>query len=288
MLVLPVPTGVLGPRDDLAAILAANGHLKDGDILLVSSKVIATVEGRTMALKSVHPGKRALTLAPACGQEPAFTELVLSETERMNGVIVGTCPFALLTSLKPEGMRRGRILCPNAGLDQSNVQRGFAIGWPEDPVASAQVLRSKLSDLIRKAPKGPREPKRPKSTNKTSVTSVPSVTSATSHIAVIITDSCCRPGRIGVTAFALVCDGVDPFQSEVGNADLFGKPLRFTHEAVADQLATAANFVMGNAGQSIPAAIVRDHGLPLSNFSGWVDGIDPEEDLFREALKGEN
>ncbi len=284
MLVLPVLTGVLGPRDDLAAILAANGHLKDGDILLVSSKVIATVEERMMALKSVHPGKRAGALAPACGQDPAFTELVLREAERMNGVIAGTCPFALLTSLKPEGMRRGRILCPNAGLDQSNVQRGFAIGWPEDPVASAQALRSRLSDLIRKAPKGPREPKRPKSTNITSVTSVPSVTSASSHIAVIVTDSCCRPGRTGVTAFALVCSGIHPMRSEIGEKDLFGKPLRFTHEAVADQLATAANFVMGNAGQSVPAAIIRDHGLELSDYSGWVDGIEPDEDLFKEAF----
>ncbi|MFA5799664.1 MAG: coenzyme F420-0:L-glutamate ligase [Candidatus Peribacteraceae bacterium] len=266
MLCLPIPTPRLRADDDLAVILAANGHLKDGDILLVSSKVIATVEGRMMALKSVHPGKRALTLALTCGQDPAFTELVLRETKRMNGVIAGTCPFALLTSLKPEGMRRGRILCPNAGLDQSNVQRGFAIGWPDDPVKSAHALRAKLLMSLEKNKRTKRKKK----------------------IAVIVTDSCCRPGRTGVTAFALVCDGVNPFQSEVGNADLFGKPLRFTHEAVADQLATAANFVMGNAGQSIPAAIVRDHGLPLTEFSGWVDGIDPEEDLFREAFKRKN
>lgn len=85
-------------------------------------------------------------------------------------------------------------------------------------------------------------------------------------------------------AFALVCDGIDPVKSEVGRKDLFGKPLRFTLEAVADQLATAANFVMGNADQSVPAAIIRDHGLALGNFSGWVDGIDPDEDLFREAF----
>ena len=80
---------------------------------------------------------------------------------------------------------------------------------------------------------------------------------------------------LGVTAFALVCVGLDPLLSQQGVEDLFGKPLRITTEAIADQLATAANFVMGNAGQSTPAAIIRAHGLRLSDFAGWVPGIEP-------------
>ena len=74
--------------------------------------------------------------------------------------------------------------------------------------------------------------------------------------------------------------GLDPLLSQKGKTDLFGKPLKITTEAVADQLATAANFLMGNAAQSIPAVIIRDHGLTLSDWEGWIPGIEPEKDLF--------
>ena len=101
------------------------------------------------------------------------------------------------------------------------------------------------------------------------------------HIAIIVTDSCCRPRRLGVTAFALVAAGLDALVSLKGRDDLFGKKMRITTEAVADQLATAANMLMGNEAQAVPAVIVRDHGMELSEFAGWVPGIEPEEDLFR-------
>ncbi|MBU1123155.1 coenzyme F420-0:L-glutamate ligase, partial [Patescibacteria group bacterium] len=103
-------------------------------------------------------------------------------------------------------------------------------------------------------------------------------------IAVILTDSCCRPRRIGVSAYALTVSGIDPLEDRIGKKDLFGKELLMTMESRADQLATATNMLMGNTNESIPAAIVRDHGLELSDFEGWVDGIEPEEDLFAGIL----
>lgn len=84
----------------------------------------------------------------------------------------------------------------------------------------------------------------------------------------------------GVTAFALVVVGFDPIENYIGKKDLFGRQLLVTREARADQLATAANFLMGNADQAIPAVIVRGHGLPFSDFAGWVPGIKKEEDMF--------
>ena len=187
-----------------------------------------------------------------CHQDPRFTQAVLDETKRMNGVVAGTCPFALLTSLKPDGMETGRIFCPNAGLDQSNVESGFAIGWPRDPLKSIRKLQKSFSIF---------------------------------HFpfSIVLSDSCCRPSRLGVTAFALVCAGIDPLRSEIGKNDLFGKRMRVTNEAIADQLATAANAVMGNTNQCCPAAIVRDHGYPPSDFCGWVEGIEAEEDMFRNG-----
>jgi len=83
-----------------------------------------------------------------------------------------------------------------------------------------------------------------------------------------------------VTAFALVVSGFDPLVSKIGERDLFGRELTMTVEAVADQLATAANMIMGNAAESRPATIIRNHGIPFTDFEGWVPGISKEEDLF--------
>lgn len=272
MLVLPIQTDILKKGDDLASEILANVRIESGDILVISSKAIATVEGTHIALGTIEPSVEARKLSKACNQNPKFTQAVLSETERMNGRIEGTCPFALLTSLKPRGMKTGRILCPNAGLDQSNVGEGYVIGWPLNPVQSAIRLREELFEKIPKKPMKPR---------KKTLESLDS----SLHLAIIISDSCCIPMRLGVTAFALVCAGIDPLRCEIGMKDLFGKGMRVTHEAIADQLATAANAVMGNTSQCTPAAIIRNFGLPSSNFCGWVEGIEPEEDIFLPYLK---
>ncbi len=248
MLILPVHTPLLSRDSDLAGEVLKNATFEAGDILVVSSKVIAVTEGSGIALTDIVPTPEALQLSVQCNQDPRFTEFVLQETTRMNGRVIGVSPHVLLTALEPSGMS-GRILCPNAGADQSNIEKGSAVGWPVDPAMSSKKLSKALG------------------------------------VPVIISDSCCVPARLGVIAFALACSGIDPFRSEVGKTDLFHKTMRMTQEAVADQLATAANAVMGNSAQSVPAAIIRDSGIPSSNFSGWVSGIDASEDLFRTILK---
>ncbi len=248
MQIIPIHTGILKKGDDLASEILKNSHIESEDILVISSKAVATVEGASIELKSLVPSPEAIELSKDCDLDPYFIEAILQETNRMNGLVAGTSPFALLTSLKPAGMKIGRILCPSAGMDQSNIDPGYAIGWPIDPVRSAEKLRQSLG------------------------------------IPVIISDSCCVPMRLGVTAFALVCTGIEPLRSEIGTQDLFGKTLRVTYEAVADQLATAANAVMGNSAQRIPAAIIRNSKIPSSGFCGWVEGIEEGKDMFGTAL----
>lgn len=248
MQILPVPTSLLSHDSDLAGELLKNAAFSKGDIVVVSSKVVAVTEAAAVTLADIVPSPEAVALSQKCNQDPRFTEFVLRETTRMNGCVVGVSPHVLLTALQPSGMN-GRILCPNAGADQSNVEKGAAIGWPVDPAASAKRVSNTLG------------------------------------VPVIISDSCCVPGRLGVTAFAIACAGIDPHRSEVGRKDLHNKTMRMTQEAVADQLATAANAVMGNSAQSVPAAIIRDSGIPSSDFAGWVPGIDHEEDLFSGILK---
>lgn len=244
MQILSVPTSLLQRGSDLATEILHNAHLEATDILVISSKAVAVTEGAAVSLAGIVPTPEALEVSPQCNQDPRFTEFILRETKRMNGAVVGISPHVLLTSLKPHGLKHGRILCPNAGADQSNIEQDYAIGWPLDPALSARQLSQTLG------------------------------------IPVIISDSGCVPARLGVTAFALACSGMDPFRSEIGKKDLFGKSMRMTQEAVADQLATAANAVMGNSAQSVPAAIIRDSGISRSDFSGWVDGVEAEEDLF--------
>ena len=289
MLLLPIPTPTLKSGDDLAKILHNSGMIEPGDIVVISSKAVATVEGAAVKLGAIKPSRQAEKLSKTCKQDPHFTQAVLDETKRMNGSVVGTCPWALLTSLKPKGMNRGRILCPNAGLDQSNVIKGCAIGWPVEPVESIRRLKRQLQEFLmnQKKQKNQRNQKNVgyESNELSSGSSGSSHSSGSPRLAFILSDSCCRPGRLGVVAFALACAGIDPIKSEVGSKDIFGKELRFTNEAIADQLATAANAVMGNAGQSTPAAIIRNHDLQFSNFCGWVEGIEQREDLFADVLK---
>ncbi len=248
MHLLPVRTPLLQAGDDIASIIMQSCTPLDGDILVVSSKALATVEGAAMDLGTFTPGAEASLLAAGCGRTPAFVEAVLHETRRLHGTVRDSCPGALLTELRPDGLRTGTILVANAGLDESNVAPGHAIGWPHDPVQSMQALYKAIS------------------------------------IPIILTDSCVKPRRLGVTAFAIACVGCDPFRNEIGAKDLFEKPLHITVEAVADQLAVAANILMGNAAQSIPAVLVREHGIPHSDFCGWVDGIEPKDDLFAGML----
>ncbi|MBI3332267.1 coenzyme F420-0:L-glutamate ligase [Candidatus Peregrinibacteria bacterium] len=250
MLLIPIQTPLLRSGDDLATILQKHGAIQAGDIVVISSKAVATTEGAAIDLSKMKATEEAEEWNKKTGRSPEFCETVLNELKRLHGKAVGHCPGAILTEVKPEGLAVGTILTANAGLDESNVEKGKAIGWPRDPMTSAKKLRDALGGKI----------------------------------GILITDSCCRPRRLGVTAFALVTAGVDPLVSLKGREDLYGEKMRITTEAVADQLATAANMLMGNEAQAVPAVIVRDHGIELSDVAGWVPGIEPAEDLFRGIL----
>lgn len=243
MLIIPIHTPLIHTGDNLADLLKASEEFERGDIVVVSSKVVATAESAAIHLPTLTPSDEALFFAEQTGRDAHFCEAVIQETARLHGRIIRATTGALLTEVQPDGFS-GTILVPNAGLDQSNIASGYAIGWPHDPVKSVKHLSNDLG------------------------------------VPVIISDSCVYPRRMGVTAIALTVCGIDPISDAKGQADLFGHPLTITVEATADQLAVAANGVMGNAGQSIPAAIIRHALLPSSGFCGWVPGMHSEEDLF--------
>ena len=250
MLLLPIHTPLIRAGDDLAKVLRAAADIHPGDLIIVSSKAVATAEGAAVDLHALSPSSEAAAWSEKTGRSPAFCEAVLRETKRLRGRIIGFSPMgAILTEVQPEGLSSGVILVANAGMDESNVAEGYAIGWPKDPVASANNLRA-----------------------------------ACGGNPILLVDSVCLPRRKGVTAIALVAAGIDAFQSDIGKRDLFQKTMRYTIEARADQLAAAAALLMGNAAESMPAVIVRSHDFPLVESVGWVEGIAPADDLFRDLL----
>lgn len=286
MQLIPIQTPLLKPGDDLANILQNSAEIQAGDILVISSKAIATVEGTAIDLSKIRPSQEAKQWSAKTGRSPEFTEATLDEMKRLHGKVIGDCPGAILTEVKPEGLRSGTILTANAGMDESNVKKGWAIGWPRDPVASTCKIRRKLQEDVEEK-SGKRKEENELLTflfPLSSFNTYPHSSYRTKPIAIILSDSCCHPRRLGVTAFALVCCGIDPVVSLKGKEDLYAKKMRITTEAVADQLATAANILMGNDAQSVPAVIIREHGIPLTDFEGWVPGIESKEDLFREIL----
>lgn len=243
MQILPIHTRLIKAGDDLASILKESMMIHSGDSLVISSKAVATAEGAAIDLSEMTPTSDAELYAQKTGKSAAFCQAVLQETARMHGYVRGAVTGAMLTEVQTDDV--STVLIPNAGLDESNVSDGYAMGWPIDPVLSVQ----RISDAL--------------------------------GIPVIISDSFIIPRRSGVSAFALVACGIDPVRSEVGTKDLFDHPLTITREAVADQFSVMANTVMGNAAQRNPAAIIRDHNIPRSDFCGWVPGVQLEEDLFQ-------
>ncbi len=286
MNILPIHTPVIKKGDDFSSILSHNTEIIDGDIIVISSKAIATAEGAAIDLSTLPLSDDAKKWSADSGLSAAFCEAVIQETQRLHGRIMGSAPKALLTEVIPDGLTQGVMLVPNAGLDQSNIEKGFAIGWPIDPVTSAKKIYDeiRIKHEIRNTKYETNSKLESENLNKENTLGFRISDFGFPTIAIIIGDSCIQPRRWGVTAFALVTCGIDPLHSMIGEPDLFGRPLSITVEAVADQLAVAANTVMGNAGQSNPAAIIRDHRFAFSTFNGWVPGMKPEEDLFRGIL----
>ena len=148
MLLLPVHTPLLKPGDDLASAIIKGGALQSGDIVVVSSKAVATVENAFIELASMSISHEAQECSTRCGRSAGFCQAVLGELKRLNGEIIGNCPGALLTEVQPEGPMKGTILTANAGLDESNAPTGMAIGWPRDPVLSIRKLKEVLESLL--------------------------------------------------------------------------------------------------------------------------------------------
>jgi coenzyme F420-0:L-glutamate ligase/coenzyme F420-1:gamma-L-glutamate ligase len=207
--------------DDLAALLvdAGPGFL-DGDVVVVTGKVVSKAEGCLVDLATITPSDRALRLAALTEKDPRLVELVLRESV----AVVRARPGNLLVR-----HRLGWVSAV-AGIDRSNVEGDddHALVLPSDPDASARALRERLRSL-------------------TGVS-----------VGVVISDSHGRPFRLGNTGVAIGSAGVEVVRYLEGRPDLFGRPLSGASIVpVADLLCSAALLVSGEADEGIAAVVVR-------------------------------
>ena len=236
--------------DDLGAQIVAAAAVHglepgDGDVVVVSQKVVSKAEGRTRRLAEVEPGARAAQLAATLGKDPRIVELVLSESRR----IVRASGGVLIVET------HGGWICANAGIDFSNVPGAeTATLLPRDADASARLIRAQLSAACGARP------------------------------AIVVADSFGRPWRIGQTDVAIGCAGVVALDDWRGRRDALGDELSATAIAVADELAAAADLAREKADR-IPAVLIRGAARWRTDDDGPGAAARlqraAEEDLFR-------
>jgi coenzyme F420-0:L-glutamate ligase/coenzyme F420-1:gamma-L-glutamate ligase len=238
--ILPISIKTQRSRFDLFGSLQGFVY-KHNDIVVISSKFVSMSEGSIVKLGTIKVKKRAKDLANQNHMDAKLAELVLRESDYlMSGV-----PGFLLAI-------RDGMIAPNAGIDKSNVPRGYAMLYPRDPFGTAEKLRLKfLAELgIR--------------------------------VGIVIADSRLMPTRIGTTGVAIGCAGFEPVEDQRGKRDLFGNVLRVTFKATADVIATMGIAVMGESDESTPVAVVRGANVIWSDkkFS-WRDmAVEASEDIY--------
>jgi coenzyme F420-0:L-glutamate ligase/coenzyme F420-1:gamma-L-glutamate ligase len=233
------------PGDDLGGIICqaikrCSIEIKAPDILVVAQKIVSKAEGRMVKLDTVRPTKMAEAWAEAYGKDPRVVEVALGESIRIVRMDRG-----VLISETRHG-----FVCANAGVDTSNVADGYVTLLPDDPDGSARVLR----EAIRRE--------------------------TGAEAAMIISDTFGRPWREGLVNVAVGAAGLEPLIDLRGKRDRNGQPLKVTVMAVADELASAAELVMGKAA-GVPVALIRGYRYKPGEGSCRKLIRSAETDLFR-------
>jgi len=234
--------------DDLAKLICSaaknqNTPIQEGDIIVITHVAVSKAEGNIVNLDEVVPSEQALKISRQVGKDPALVEVILRQTRE----IVRLGPNSIITETKHG------IVSANAGVDRSNVQgERNVVLLPENPDASARKIRDEIKKL-------------------TGYT-----------VAVIISDTHGRPFRMGEINVAIGVAGIQPIRDRRGERDLFGYVLRVKRTCVADELASAAELVIGQADEGVPVAIIRGYKFKVAESASITELTRPKEkDLFR-------
>ncbi len=238
------------PGDNLAALIVdccqrADLELQNGDVLALAQKIVSKAENRYAYFNEVEPSAAALELAAKTDKDARQVELILRESSE----VVRHRPGAIIVE------HREGYVHANAGIDASNIhsdpENPRVLLLPKDSNASARALRAELHDRLGV------------------------------EVNILINDSAGRAWRNGTCGFALGSAGFEALVSRIGDADLFGRPLEITQIGVADELAAAASFLMGQADEGAPVVLIRGAQLRPSE-QGCETLIRPKsQDMFR-------
>ncbi len=228
------------PNTDILDLILESTVINDYDILIFSQKIISKNEGRIIDLSSVNPSLLASGIANSYGKDPRLVELILSESKRIVRMQDG-----VIIVESNHG-----FVCANAGIDESNVRDGYVTMLPIDPDQSADKLRKQIEQRTKK------------------------------NTAVIISDTFGRPFRLGQANIAIGIAGMEPIIDYKGKPDTFGKTLQVTAIAIADELCSASELVMGQVKNS-PVEIVRNFKFDFSDAKIQKIIRPKTEDMFR-------
>lgn len=244
---------MVGAGDDLASLIVEaagkNGvTLENGDIVVIAQKIVSKAEGRIVRLRHVKPSEKAKKLAEVTEKDPRLVELILRETKSL---IKASQETIIVKDFRD-------IVCINAGIDKSNVpgEDAYAL-LPRDPDDSARRIRSEIAALTGK------------------------------NVAVVICDTYSRPFRRGQVEFAIGVAGLKVMKDYRGQKDLFDYVLKVKNVAIVDEIACAAELVMGQGSEAIPVAVIKNlYRAEMDESSSTKElAVLEEEDLFRGTLK---
>ena len=227
-------------NDDLVDLILESFEINDDDILVFSQKIISKNEDRILNLSSVSPSLLADGIASSYGKDPRLVELILSESKRIVRMENGV----IIVETKHG------FVCANAGIDESNVKDGYATLLPDDPDKSANLLKDRIKQKTGK------------------------------NVAIIISDTFGRPFRLGQTDVAIGIAGLEPILDYNGKPDTFGKIMQVTAIAVADEICSTSELVMGKV-QKCPIAVIRNYNFSSSTAKIQEMLRSDHDDLFR-------
>ncbi|MFX0168174.1 MAG: coenzyme F420-0:L-glutamate ligase [Candidatus Hodarchaeota archaeon] len=239
--------GIIHEGDDVGrficqASLESKFPLQNDDILVIAQTIISRAEGRVVTLSEIKPSRRARRLASRLGKRAEQVEVILQASKRILRAEQGH-----LIVETPHG-----FVCANAGVDSSNVPDIDAVTLlPENPDASAQRIRRTIHEHLKV------------------------------KVGIIISDTHGRPFREGAINVAIGIAGIVPLKTYVGMIDLFGYELRTTRVAVADELASTAELIMGEADEGNAVVVIRGYRFEAGEGSAQMLVRDAKRDLFR-------
>lgn len=243
-----VSTGIINPGDDIVSVLITTLSWTNYSLLEGDIIVIAESALATAEGRLINLGDVIPSAkAMALADEFNMDPREVEVVIRESDHIVGGISGFLLCM-------KGGTLLPNAGVDASNAPPGYLVPLPCDPDSSADRIRKEVFSRCRV------------------------------NIGVIVADSRTHAMRVGCSGVAIGCAGIPSVIDDRGRCDLFGRKLLVTKRAVADNIATAAELVMGEADECMPIAIVRGLGLPLTDEVG-IEAIAADDCLFMGTLR---